>query len=480
MGFDLYEQLKPVNTDINIVYNPEDYFSYKVSIYKDDVLFNEYFSEGVSNITLSESGKYNIVITRDDVTYSSGVYFIDKDAPILVVKENYIKSRDEVNILDYVSASDNGVDISDRITYKENGNVNDAKRYEVSVVDDAGNVSVKNILVSDIKTSPSVLILQAIFIIVLFIIVIGIYIYNKSISLERFISRYSISPLAYDNISLFDKISMFFNRIVKRFNVVLYKSEFLKKYSKRYAKYITSNDETNMDFISIKFICSLMCVIIALFAKTMQLKIFRLYDIYLPLVFGFFIPDIVYYFKFRSKKRKLENDLLQAIIIMNNAFKSGRSITQAILLVSNELDGDIAKEFRKMHLELSFGLGLDVVFRRFYERVKLEEVAYLTASLTILNKSGGNIVEVFSSIEKSLFNKKKLRLELASLTAGSRIIVNVLMIVPLAFILLIGFINPTYFLPLFSSNLGYIIIFLIAFLYLMYVILVRRLLKVKL
>ncbi len=46
-----------------------------------------------------------------------------------------------------------------------------------------------------------------------------------------------------------------------------------------------------------------------------------------------------------------------------------------------------------MHLELSFGLSVDVVFGRFAKRVELEEVSYLTASLSILNKTGGNIIK---------------------------------------------------------------------------------------
>ena len=139
----------------------------------------------------------------------------------------------------------------------------------------------------------------------------------------------------------------------------------------------------------------------------------------------------------------------------------------------------MAEEFKKMHLELSFGLGLDVVFKRFYERIKIEEVAYLTASLTILSKTGGNIVEVFSSIEKSLFNKKKLRLELKSLTSGSRMIVNVLMIVPIAFIMLIWIINPNYFMPLLTNKIGYVIIAIVTIYYIIYIISIRKLLKVK-
>ena len=94
-------------------------------------------------------------------------------------------------------------------------------------------------------------------------------------------------------------------------------------------------------------------------------------------------------------RNRLENDLLQAIIIMNNAFKSGRSISQAIELVTKELKGPIAEEFKKMSLELSFGLSIDVVFKRFGERVKIDEINYLTSSLSILNKTGGNIIKVF-------------------------------------------------------------------------------------
>ena len=270
--------------------------------------------------------------------------------------------------------------------------------------------------------------------------------------------------------------------IISKLNKILYKSEFLKKYSKKYTKYIRTNNQinkTSMDFISTKILCSILCIIIAIFAKTIKFKIFNSYDIYIPLVFGFFLPDFLYYYKYKTYRKKLENDLLQAIIIMNNAFKSGRSITQAITLVSNELEGPMAEEFKKMNLELSFGLGMDVVFNRLYERVKIDEVAYLTASLTILNQTGGNIVEVFKSIEKSLFNKKKLSLELKSLTSGSRMIVNVLMIVPVAFILLIWIINPLYFQPLLTTKLGLILCGIVFTYYILYIIVIRKLLKVK-
>ena len=62
-----------------------------------------------------------------------------------------------------------------------------------------------------------------------------------------------------------------------------------------------------------------------------------------------------------------------------------------------------SEEFKKMYIDLTYGLELDVVFDRLSNRIKLDETKYMASSLVILNKTGGNIVKVFSSIERSFF-----------------------------------------------------------------------------
>ena len=203
------------------------------------------------------------------------------------------------------------------------------------------------------------------------------------------------------------------------------------------------------------------------------------YECIIPFIFGFYLSDIIYISKYKMYRNKLENDLLQAITVMNNAFKSGRSITQAVELVSTELEGPIALEFKKIYMELNFGLEIDVVFDRFYKRVKLDEIAYLTASLSVLNRTGGNIIKVFSSIEENLFNKKKLKLELASLTGTSKIIVTVLYLVPAFFILFISLVNPGYFEPFYTTTIGFIFMGIILILYLIYIFMVNKIMKVR-
>ena len=119
------------------------------------------------------------------------------------------------------------------------------------------------------------------------------------------------------------------------------------------------------------------------------------------------------------------------------------------------------------------------MFKRFYERVKVEDAKYITSSLTLLNKTGGDIVKVFSRLEKSILDKKNLRNELHSLTSSSRFVFRFLTVLPFAFVLIIFILNPSYFTPLFTSSLGIMVLIFMAILYILYIIVIRRVLEVK-
>lgn len=98
---------------------------------------------------------------------------------------------------------------------------------------------------------------------------------------------------------------------------------------------------------------------------------FNSYFLLLIVVISFFIYDI--YLKILYKKRRLiiENDLLSAIIIMNNAFKSGLNIMQAVDVVKNELNGPIQDEFKRISTDISYGLTLETVLKGSIIELKL-------------------------------------------------------------------------------------------------------------
>lgn len=321
---------------------------------------------------------------------------------------------------------------------------------------------------------------------VIILVLVGLIIYlvktKKSIDLEKRIGKYTVDPIHDHSISFFDDIQKRYISIVEKMSHWFQKSVILTKYSNHYQKYVYYSEDlqTNpMNCIATKFICSFLMILLALFSTTYQYRMISLFELFLAFTVGFFGPDIYYQYKFLSRKKQLEADMLNFVIIMNNAFKSGQSTMQAIQIVINELDGPIQEEFKKMYMEISFGLSLEVVFKRFADRIKIREAYYIASSITILNETGGNIVNVFNSIEKSLFNKKKLDGELRMLTATARLIVKVLIFLPFILAGIIILLNPAYFAPLFGSQVGSMILILLVCIYICYIVLINKVLKIK-
>lgn len=499
-GFSLYEQLEATNQVLSFSYTPSSSTSrYTYNVMKNGEPFETYEVSGnkTSEILLDDTGTYQVVVTeyhgRTIETIESGFYHIDMDSPVIHLKEGNIltiekqKKGTVIDMNQYIVAYDEqDGDITNQVTY----NASDidllhtgTQQIVYTVADQAGNTTTQTISLNIVKNQQLPLFMIQLTVVIGILLLIFWWVrYQRSLRLERRLSLYSIRGLKDHSISIVEKVIQFCHKTNMTVSNLLQKSVFLQKYSKHYDKYIPLYRpfyQSGMDVVATKLLSGIGFIFIAIFTMAFERHVFVSYELLLPFIFGFYLPDLLYFSKYKLYRNQLENDLLQAIIIMNNAFKSGRSITQAIDLVTKELNGPIAEEFKKMLLELSFGISIEETFKRFSKRIQLEEVTYLTASLSILNRTGGNIIKVFTSIERSLFNKKKLRLELASLTGSSKIIVYVLFLVPPLFILFISLLNPSYFTAMYSTPIGLLLCGIILFIYIGYIIVVRKVMKVR-
>lgn len=476
------------NEDIIITYTPS-VINYSYVIVKDNVYGNPiYIYDGsVSEIKLTDEGSYKIEVTENGIT-SIGEYVIDKTAPIINISEKTytITSKEEFSVNDKVTVTDSlDGDLNNKITT----NVEELdftspgiKKIEYTVSDRAGNTATDTIYVT-VKKDNSNLILAGQVSIILLVMVFILFVikYLKSIYLEKRFSKYTINSSKNKSISLLDNLYNQYLDYINKMSKKLSKINFLNKLSEKYKKYVTA---FNLDSDTMKIVCNKIVIGILFILGYIVINLFRSkliepIEMLIPFTLGFYTLDIIYIYKYKMYQKKIEKDLVDAITIMNNAFKAGRSIIQAVDLVSSELKGPISQEFKKISMEINLGLDIEVAFKRFADRIKLEEAIYLTSSLSILNKTGGNIIKVFDSIEKTLFNKKKLREELTSLTSSSKMIMYVLIFIPLVFALFLNIINKEFFKPLFTTELGIILFIIMIMLYITYIIVVRKVMKVR-
>ena len=476
------------NEDIIITYTPS-VINYSYVIIKDNVYGNPvYIYDGTSSeIKLTEEGSYKIEVTENGIV-NVGEYVIDKTLPILnVVEKTYtITTKEEFHVNDKMTATDTlDGDLTSNITtnidsldFKNPG----IKKIEYSVSDKAGNVSSEVIYVTVKKDNSNLVLAGQVSIIFLtFVVILFLIKYLNSIKLEKRFSKYTINSSKNNSISLFDNLYNQYNDYINKISKKLSKVNFLNKSSDKYKKYVTAFnlDSDTMKIISNKIVIGVLFILGFIIINLFRSKIVEPFSIFIPFILGYYTLDIIYIYKYSLYKKEIEKDLIDAITIMNNAFKAGRSIIQAIDMVSNELKGPISKEFKKISMEINLGLDIEVAFRRFADRIKLEEAIYLTSSLSILNKTGGNIIKVFDSIEKTLFSKRKLREELTSLTSSSKMIMCVLIFIPLVFAIFLNIINPGFFSPLFTTELGIILLILMIIIYVAYIVIVRKVMKVR-
>ncbi len=327
------------------------------------------------------------------------------------------------------------------------------------------------------------LIIQIIIVIILLVIIIYMIRQNIALSYEKRISNYSIDSLKSKEISLSDKLFLKYKKLVIKFRPFISKVGLFKFLSKKYEKYIVyTNDKDNIlaiDYVTHKLFIGLALVLLTIFSLVLQTRLATLFELVINFLIGFFILDIYLWYKDRLYKKRIDNELLRAVIVINNAFKSGKSTMQSLEAASYDLPEPIRSEFYKMYQEMKYGLGIETVFDRFSKRIDLEEIKYISSSLAILNKTGGNIIKVFDSIEKTLFDKKKLKEELKNMTASSNLVVKLLMVVPPIFVLVIYILNPSYFDPFFETNLGLVLLGLIVIMFAIYIWVLQKILKVK-
>lgn len=301
---------------------------------------------------------------------------------------------------------------------------------------------------------------------------------NNAVKLEKRIARYSINySKNRQNISILDKLWRKYLWFVKKQRKKM--KQLLPTLVRKYDKYALAEDVKATDYVTHKFVLGFIFIILTIIASAIQGVFASLLQMLISFAFGFFSLDLVLIVEQKLNRKKIEQDMLKAIIIMNNAFKSGKSTMQAIEIASNKLTGPIGLEFKKMSEEMKYGLSVDTVFDRFSKRVKIEEAEYLSSSLTILNRTGGNIIAVFDSIEKTLFDKMKLKEELKQSTTVSKLVVKILLFVPIIFILIIYLFDQTYFDPFFNSPLGLLMLGIIFIMFVIYASLLDRIVKVN-
>ena len=170
--------------------------------------------------------------------------------------------------------------------------------------------------------------------------------------------------------------------------------------------------------------------------------------------FGYLLPRMYIGRLIAVRKRKFNDQLIDAIMIMSSSFRGGLSLIQAFESVADEMPEPAKGEFGVVLGENKMGVSLDESLNRLYLRMPSPAMQQLVTAILLARETGGNLPIIFSRIVSTTRERKKIEKNLQTLTMQGKIQAVVMTGLPVFFFFTVSGTNPHFFDTMFNSPRG--------------------------
>ncbi|NLB51689.1 MAG: secretion system protein [Syntrophomonadaceae bacterium] len=175
-------------------------------------------------------------------------------------------------------------------------------------------------------------------------------------------------------------------------------------------------------------------------------------------ILGFIMPQMWVSYNKAHRIRTIDDQLLDAILLMAGSLRSGHSFLQALDLVSRETFPPLSEEFQRVLHENRIGLRLEDALNNLTDRTESREIELMVAGVLVQREVGGNLAEVLDNIATTIEKRVKMQAKLRALTAQGRMSAWVISLLPFVLAFFIFTLNPQYGGLLVNEPLGRIML----------------------
>ena len=171
--------------------------------------------------------------------------------------------------------------------------------------------------------------------------------------------------------------------------------------------------------------------------------------------------SVTFALNYMKKRRanKFKEQLVEALITLTNALRSGFSLPKAFQLIAHDMPRPISQEFSILVQELRLGIETEEGLRNMLKRMPSEDLDLVVTSVAISNSVGGNLAEVFDKIGETIRERRRIEGRIDALTAQGKMQGIVVSLLPIFVGLAINYIAPEIFEPMLTTWAGWGIIF---------------------
>lgn len=160
---------------------------------------------------------------------------------------------------------------------------------------------------------------------------------------------------------------------------------------------------------------------------------------------GIFVPLGVLQGRISKKTTAMIAQLPDALELMARGLRVGHPLNTSIASVAQEMSDPIGSEFGIIFDQINYGDDLPEAFQDFAERMDIEDLHYLSASIGIQHGTGSDLAHVVELLAKVIRSRIMMRRKIHAISAEGRISAIVLSCLPAVMFFFTSLTSPNYY-----------------------------------
>jgi len=177
--------------------------------------------------------------------------------------------------------------------------------------------------------------------------------------------------------------------------------------------------------------------------------------------------------------KKFQRQLPDALELIARALRAGHAFSSGMKLAADEFDDPLGPEFAETLDEVNFGISVSDALKNLSGRVDCSDLKYFVVSVILQRETGGNLAEIIDSIAHLIRERFKLQGRIRVLAAEGKFSATILLILPFLVAVALRFINPAYITTLVTDPIGKVLASIGAFLMIIGILVMRRMIDIK-
>ncbi|ABZ76833.1 type II secretion system protein [Shewanella halifaxensis HAW-EB4] len=165
---------------------------------------------------------------------------------------------------------------------------------------------------------------------------------------------------------------------------------------------------------------------------------------------GFMFVVTLFIFNFKlnrdtaKRMEKIEESFPDALDVLRRALQAGYSFSDAIKLVTEEMEGPLAKEFSLMFANINYSKDTKRALLGFIERVPSVSAMAFASAVMVQKETGGNLAENINNLARVIRLRFTFRRRVRTLSAEGRLSAWILILLPFVLFAVIYIQTPGY------------------------------------